>query len=118
MQTKVIETIKSLLVAYALTILLLLLVALGVYLWNWNTGMVNLIIIFTYIITCFLGGFRLGRKMQTRRFIWGLLLGFCYILLLVLASLIVNHGVNLASSTNLTAIFLCLVSGMLGGMVS
>ena len=118
MQTKVIETIKSLLVAYAITILLLLLLSLGVYLWNLNTGIVNLVIIFTYIITCFFGGFRLGRKLQTRRFLWGLLLGFCYILLLVLASLIVNHGVNLVSSTNLTAIFLCVVSGMLGGMVS
>ena len=118
MQIKIIETIKSLLLSYTLTIILLVLLTFGVYLWNLNTGIVNLIIIFTYIITCFLGGLRLGKKMKEKRFLWGLLLGFCYIVLLVGASLLINHNISFTSTTNITAILLCLSSGMLGGMVS
>ena len=118
MQSKLIETIKSLLFSYALTILMLLLLSLGVYLCNFNSGIVNISIILIYILTCFFGALRLGKKTVEKRFLWGILLSACYISLLLAASVIVHHSITFTSLPNLTAIFLCLASGMLGGMVS
>lgn len=117
-QNKILESIRCLLLSYLLTILLLLLLAFLVFQFNLASGIVNVTIICIYIITCFLGGFRLGKKVEDRRFLWGLILGLCYIALLILVSAIVNHGISLTSTTNITAMILCLGGGMLGGMVS
>ncbi len=115
---KILESIRSLLLAYLLTIVLLLLLAFLVFQFNLGAAVVNITIICIYIITCFFGGLRLGKKVGSQRFLWGLLLGLLYIALLVLISILVNHGIAFTSTTNITAFLLCLCGGMLGGMVS
>jgi putative membrane protein (TIGR04086 family) len=117
-QNKLLESARSLLLSYLLTILLLLVLSLVVYRFNLSSAIVNAVIICIYILTCFLGGLRLGKKVGERRFLWGLILGTAYIALLVLISVIVNHGIDVTSTTNITALLLCLCAGMLGGMVS
>lgn len=118
MQSKFVETVKSLLFSYTLTILFLLLLSLGVYFLHFHSGIVNISIIFIYILTCFLGGLRLGKKIGHQRFLWGTMLSVCYIGLLLCASLVIHHSITFTTLPNLTAIVLCLASGMLGGMVS
>lgn len=118
LQKKLLESIRSLLLAYLITILMLLILAFFVYQCNLGSKIVNLIIIGIYILTCFFGGLRLGKRIKEKRFLWGLLLGLLYILLLLAASGIVNHGIDFTSASNLSAIVLCIASGMLGGMVS
>lgn len=117
-QNKILESIRCLLLSYLLTIVLLLLLAFLVFQCNLSSSIVNVIIVCIYIVTCFLGGFRLGKKVEERRFLWGLILGLCYIALLILVSAMANHGIQLFSTSNITAILLCLGGGMLGGMVS
>lgn len=115
---KLLESIRCLLLAYLLTIILLLLLAFFVFQFNLGSSVVNITIICIYILTCFFGGFRLGKKVGSQRFLWGLMLGLLYIALLILISAFVNHGIALSSTTNITAFLLCLGGGMLGGMVS
>lgn len=110
--------IKALLLSYILTILLLLLLAAAVYLWNLSSTFTNISIIFIYILTCFAGGLFLGKKIQRLKFLWGILLGACYVALLMLIAISIHHNINLTSNTNITTIFLCIGGGMLGGMVS
>lgn len=117
-QYKLLESVRCLLLSYLLTIILLLLLAFLVFQFNLASGIVNVIIVCIYILTCFLGGLRLGKKVEEKRFLWGLALGLCYIALLILISAIVNHGITITSTSNITALILCLGGGMLGGMVS
>lgn len=112
------HTIKALLLSYVLTILLLFLLAAAVYAWNLSSTFTNISIIFIYILTCFAGGLFLGKKVQSHRFLWGILLGTCYITLLMLIAIAIHHNINLTSATNITTALLCVGGGMLGGMVS
>ena len=49
---------------------------------------------------------------------WGLFAGVLYFTVLVLVSLIVDHGVSGFSANLITTFFICAGSGMLGGMLS
>lgn len=114
---KLLETLKCLLLSYAATIVFLLLLTFLVYQFQLTSAVTNIAIICIYILTCFFGAFRLGKRVKQQRFLWGLILGALYIALLLLISLLANHTVAL-STTNLTVLVLCVVSGMLGGMTS
>lgn len=118
LSTKCIQTIKCLFISYLLTIILLALLALCVYSWNLGSTFVNICIICIYIITCFLGGFILGKSTKSKRFIWGMLLGLAYMFILMIIAYAMNHNINLTSASNLTTLLLCVGGGMLGGMVS
>ena len=71
-----------------------------------------------YILVTFLAGFLAGKREGARKFLWGLLMGCLYFIILTLVSLIVNHGMGELSSGFFTTLVLCAGSGMLGGMLS
>lgn len=110
--------LKCLLVSYLLTTGLLLLLALMLYRFGLSEKIVSICIIAIYIIVTFLAGFWAGKREGSRKFLWGLLLGGLYFLVLILVSLIVNHGVSDLGGNFFTVLLLCTGSGMLGGMVS
>lgn len=109
--------LKLLLLAYLVTAILLLLLALFLYRFQLGETVVSISIILIYIVTCFLSGLLMGKKMGTRKFLWGLLAGSLYFLILLLISLVVNHGVSGIASHFFTVLLLCGGSGMLGGML-
>ena len=108
------DMLKSLLCAgILLLILTLLLYKAGLSEENINAG-----IILTYVISTFSGGFVIGKLTGARKFLWGLLLGVVYFLLLTLISLGIYHSLQ-SDLMNLTTTFLlCAGGGMLGGMIS
>ncbi len=83
-----------------------------------ETGVVETAILVTYALACFLGGWYCGRKMERRKFLWGLLLGVLYFLLLFLISGMGDRAVQSGLLQSLTALIICAGGGMLGGMVS
>lgn len=109
---------KSLLISYLLTAGLLLLLSLFLYRFHLSEKTVSLCITGIYILVTFLAGFLAGKKEGSRKFLWGLLMGCLYFLLLTLVSLLVNHGLSGLTSHFFTVLVLCSGSGMLGGMVS
>ena len=109
--------LKCLLLSYLLTTGLLLLLALMLYRFGLSEKIVSVCIVAIYIIVTFFAGFLTGKRDGSRQYLWGLLLGSLYFIVLLIVSLIVNHGMS-ASGNFFTVLILCAGSGMLGGMVS
>ncbi|MCH5275846.1 MAG: TIGR04086 family membrane protein [Lachnospiraceae bacterium] len=110
--------LKCLTLAYILTAVLLALLALLVYRFNLSEKLVSLIIIAIYVGTTFFGGWMAGKRLQKRKFLWGLLVGSLYFLVLVVLSLIVNRSFQDVAVNFFTILALCAGGGMLGGMFS
>lgn len=110
--------LKSLLISYLVTAGLLLLLALMLYRFSLTEKTVSLCITIIYILVTFLAGFLAGKKEGSRKFLWGLLMGCLYFLVLTAVSAVVNHGFSGPSSGFFTVLILCAGSGMLGGMLS
>lgn len=110
--------LKSLLISYLFTAGLLLLLALMLYRFSLTEKVVSLSITIIYILVTFLAGFLAGKKEGSKKFLWGLLMGCLYFLVLTAVSFAVNHGAVNLSSSFFTVLILCSGSGMLGGMLS
>ncbi len=115
---KAMEVIKSLIAAYVVTGIALAILAFLVYKMELTESVVNIAIVAIYIIASFLGGFITGKKVKEKKFVWGLLLGVLYIFIIYLVSTIISQDFNLTSASSITAFFLCVGGGLLGGMVS
>lgn len=114
----VIFMLKCLLISYVLTAGLLLLLALMLYRFGLKENIVNICIIAIYIIVTFLAGMMVGKRVQSRRFLWGLLIGVLYFVVLAGVSFVVNRSIQEVANNFVTVFLLCAGSGMLGGMVS
>lgn len=110
--------LKCLLLSYLLTTGLLLLLALLLYRFQLTEKVVSVCIVGIYILVTFLAGFLAGKREGNRKFLWGLLLGGLYFLILIVISLIVNQGMGEVAGNFFTVLILCCGSGMLGGMLS
>lgn len=110
--------IKALLWAYILTGGLLLLLALFVLRFGLSEKAVSLVIIGIYIGVTFFAGFFMGKKLKTKKFMWGLLVGSLYFLILIILSLAVNHSFKDVATNFFSVLVMCAGSGMLGGMLS
>ena len=101
-----VRMLKALVASYIVTGLLLLLTA----------GKVRIMIIVTYILSCFAGGFLSGKMMKNKKFLWGILVGLLYFGIMLLVSLAVNRQLDQTAANFVTTMVLCLLGGMLGGM--
>ncbi len=110
--------LKCLLFSYILTAVLLLLLAFLLYKMGLTEQVVSIAIIAIYVIATFAAGFMAGKRMQSRKFIWGLLLGAAYFMVLLVVSAIVNGPAGGLGDSLFTTLVLCGAGGMLGGMLS
>ena len=72
---KILRVGKALLAAYVVTAVCLLTVAFLLLKLDLSQSNVSVGIIVTYLVSCFLGGFILGKTMERRKFLWGMVLG-------------------------------------------
>lgn len=107
-----------LLLAYLITIGGLLILALLLYKIPLSDSAVNIGIVIIYTLSTFLASFICGKKLQKRKFLWGLLIGVAYFLVLLIISIITNQSAISLGSNILTAFLICSGSGMLGGMLA
>lgn len=110
--------VKSLLFSYILTAALLALLAFLLYKLGLDEKIVSIAISAIYVVGTFFGGFVMGKKMGSRKFLWGLLMGTVYFLVLAVVSLCAGKGNIQMGSSFFTTLALCAGGGMLGGMVS
>lgn len=81
-------------------------------------SVVNIAIVVIYVVASFIGGFKTGKKVKEKKFVWGLVLGVLYIVVIYLVSIVISRNFNLTSASSFTAFFLCVGGGLLGGMLS
>ena len=91
---KMMSLVKGLIAAYLITGILLLLLALLLYKLELDEGKVTIGIIVIYVLSCFIGGFFVGKKAGTQKFLWGMLLGVTYFLLLTAVSAVTEPGLS------------------------
>lgn len=115
---KVKKIMISVIIAFVITIVLLLLLALLLYLMQWNLEKVTMGIIGIYIFSCAIGGWSAGKKMKKRKYLWGLVTGALYFLILMVISALSEYGVQSKGMEILSVAVMCLGAGTLGGMLS
>ena len=108
--------VRALIAAYILSGILLMVLSFALFKFRLPENQVNLAVCAVYILSCFFGGMIAGKTMRTRRFFWGLSLG--YFLFLYLMSLAQKDGVTEDTKRLLSVLAMCTLSGMAGGMVS
>ncbi len=116
--SKALVILKNLLISYIVTGLLLLLLSFLMLKLDLSNGILSGGIILTYILSCFIGGFLLGKRAEQKRFLWGLLMGGLYFLIILFVSILGNTLAGIEAGRVATVLMICLFSGMLGGMVS
>ena len=115
---KLANVLKGLLIAYIVSGVFIVVLAFLLYKFSLPKQAIGVGIILIYIVSTFLGGFSLGKNMKVKKYLWGLLLGMGYFVILTVVSLIVNGGLQNVSGNFFLTMILCTGSGMLGGMFS
>lgn len=110
--------LKFLIAAYFITGIMLLLLAMLLYKFRISDGFVTAGIVFTYILSTFLTGFLAGKRMEHQKYLWGLCIGALYFAVLAIVSIIVRQSFEQIMGSFPFTLFVCLASGMLGGMIS
>ena len=110
--------LKCLLFAYALTGALLMLLSLLLFKAGLGEKTVSVAIIVIYVSSTFVAGFLAGKKMKNRKFVWGLLEGISYFLILAVISFAAGEDAVTSGNSFFTTLVLCSGGGMLGGMLS
>lgn len=112
------DFMKILFLMYFLTLILLLLLALVLFKTEVPDWVSKVWLIAVYIISGIFGGFFIGKRAKSRKFLWGLFIGLFYFLILFVVSLILNRGLPQDMMHLFTTMILCAASAMAGGMVS
>lgn len=110
--------LKTLLFSYILTGVFLALLAFLLYKVGLTESVVSIAIIVIYVAATFFAGFVAGKKLKSRKFLWGLLMGSAYFLVLIGVSLALGEPTGQLGDSAVTTLVLCAAGGMLGGMIS
>ena len=113
----VVFLLKGLFFAYALTGVLLALLSFLLYKFGLGEKTVAIAIIVIYVAATFFAGFLAGKKMKSRKFLWGLAEGAAYFIVLALISFLAGYRTAVFGNTFFTTLALCAGGGMLGGML-
>ena len=109
---------KALIFSYIVTAVILLLLSFILYKVQIPSGVVSVGVILAYILSTFVGGFFIGKKVEARKFLWGLAIGAIYFLLVIIISIVINKAAFGSAGSIVTVLGMCLLGGMLGGMIS
>ena len=116
--SRILWILKSLLISYVVTALLLFIMAALLYKFDLDERAVSAGIVAIYVLSALIGGVMLGKMVPQRRFLWGLLLGASYFMVLILITIGVYREIDTTGIHLLTTFALCAGGGMLGGMIS
>ena len=115
---KVIWWSKSLLASYIVTGTLVLVLTFFMYKFELNEKIVSAAIVGIYVVSTLIGGMIIGKLTKSKRYLWGMVLGIIYFVLLLLITLGVYRTLNGDSVSIVTSLILCAGGGMTGGMIS
>ena len=112
------DMMKTLFLMYAVTLILLLLLALILFKMEPQEIVCKIWLIAVYIISGLLGGFLIGKRRKTQKFLWGFFVGVFYFLILFAVSLLLYKGLTGDWMHLITTMVLCAASGTVRGMIS
>jgi putative membrane protein (TIGR04086 family) len=110
--------VRGLIFSYVVTGVLLGILAFLVFRFQLAESVTDLAIVAIYVIVTFSGAFLIGKRVQQKKFLWGLLLGLLYILIISVVAILLGQMFQVTDTANLTTVALCVGGGVLGGMLS
>ena len=110
--------VKNLVITYSLTVLLLAGLAFLMYQMKLGAAEASWGVTVIYLLVCAVGGFLTGRRMGSRRLLWGLIFGALYFSVLLVLSLVLGRGVQTESRQLLTILATCLAGSAIGAFIS
>jgi len=114
----VLKVLSTLLIMYIVTGAALFLLAFLLYKMELTENIVTIGIMVIYVVSGLLGGIIIGKRMKTRKFLWGIVIGAAYFLVLMIGSVLMNRGFISDGLHMAMTLLMCMGSGMIGGMVS
>lgn len=110
--------IKTMIAAYFVSGLMLAIIAFLMYKFQIGTKAVYGAVMMTYIVSNLVGGLIMGKIMKEKKFMWGMMTGIVYFLILTIISVIVTGGIYEGGVMEaVTALACCSLGGMAGGMM-
>lgn len=118
MKNKIIPIIKTIVFMIITTVVMILLMTLLFYKAEIDEKGIRIGAVITYFITTFIGGFIFGKVNESKKYLFGLMIGAVYFILLIICSAVLGSSGNMFSGRMAIAMISCLAGGMLGGMIS
>lgn len=110
--------LKTLLLSYGMTAVLLVGLSFLMYRMKLGAAEASWGVMVIYLLSCALGGFFTGRRVGSRRLVWGVLSGILYFVGLWIVSLVLNGGVQGSAQEVLTALAACMAGSAVGAVIS
>lgn len=117
-KSNILLIIKLVAVSYALTAILILLFTFIVYKTLMNDDKIVVGILVIYTLSNLIAGFIAGKVKKQKKFVWGLIAGATYFIILILLSFIATREFIGNQSMLIPALLATVGGGMIGGMLS
>lgn len=114
---KIFSLVFSVLAAYLVTVFFLLILAFFMLKAGVSGTVVNVGIILTYVLSNFVGGFFMGKRADSKKYLWGLAAAGVYFLIYLVLAVTFGSQESFLSSYISSAAWM-LLGGVLGGMLS
>jgi putative membrane protein (TIGR04086 family) len=115
---KGIRLVQGLMLSYMMTGIFLLIFSFLLYKMSWGEKAAQIGIVITYIVSTVVGGYYVGKKVETKRLIFGLIFGFLYFGIIAAVSFILYPKQAIFSGNFMTILGMCIGGGMLGSILS
>ena len=110
--------VKAVLLSFIVSAILLLITSALMLGSNMSASFVGIFVIAIYIIANFLSGLIMGKGMEQRKFLWGIVSGLMYFVVIFVLSIFVMSTKDFSLMATIRTLLICTISGMVGGMVS
>lgn len=117
-KSRAVYLLKSLVTSYVITLFLLLIVSFMMHLTGMGGTAVSVAVIAITVLSVFIGSFYLGKHVEQKRFLWGLIAAMVYFIVYILISLLVKGDNPVDFLEYGKKLLMIAASGMLGGMLS
>lgn len=110
--------LKETFIQMLISVVLIAVAAFAVLKISPSDAVLKVIILAIYAVSSFVGGFIMGKVMDRRKFLWGLVAGAAYISVILLVAFIINGNFNAGTVGVTSGIITSLAAGTIGGMLS
>lgn len=107
---------SSLLIAYAITCIVFIAYAILITYSSITEQNISLVVTITGIISVAVAGFDSAKDAKSKGWLWGIIAGTLYGIILLCIGTFVNKGLSIDSKT-ITLLIICIAGGGLGGVV-
>lgn len=117
-KSRAIHLLKSVLISYLITLFLLLIISFLMLQTGMSQGAISITVVISYILAVFPGSYYMGKHVEQKRYLWGLIVALLYFIVYIVISLIVKGDSPISFLDYGKTLVIIACTGMLGGMLS